>query len=356
MRPIVIGKFIIAVISVAVVVALFFIGIIYFATRNPPYDDIKKEMVIGSNLTEQNTGFSRWNPHTLLDWAFFSIGSRLYSHKGYFVDGVTTREFKDHLEGVHVELPRNLKEGMYELEADTPEGKMYPAFRVYHWHSDTAPTVIYNHGASQVPFDAIFVSIFDQNTIQHPLKVNLIVVRTPYHRFSRAELVDASSTLSRFLSILAVSVGVTEKLVQSVRENGSQIVEVAGTSNGGFVANLHHLAYNSATYYVPIVAGTAYAEVFIKTNGIHPSARVHTDILRKHLNFTDLWEKADNNNVFPILGRYDYANALKQQGPSYKRTTVEVWDTGHITTATSVRALRHALLRHVVSKEELESL
>ncbi len=342
--------------SIILILALFIIAILFFATQNLPYDEVAKEVNIGSHLKSKPPQTSLFNPHTLLDKAVFNLGGVLYSENGYFYRGLKSRHFQDHLNAVKVQIPDKLTEGQFELKAETLEGEMNPAFRVYHWYSDRAPTIIYNHGASQVPFDAIFTAIFDAETIQRPLKVNLIVVRTPFHRKGRWEFVAASSTLSRFLSILAVSTRVTEKLVQAARRSGSQTIEVAGISNGGFVANLHHTFYNSATYYVPVVAGTAYDRVFLDTLKADSLPLKHPEILRKHLNFADKWNKTDHKNVFPILGRYDGACILQVQGPSYGNLKVEIWDTGHITTATSVRALRYALLRHLISEEDLEPL
>ena len=159
---------------------------------------------------------------------------------------------------VLLRLPGRLAPGLYELQAQTLEGTLHPAYRVYHWFSDTAPTIIYNHGASQIPFDGIFTSIFDAETLKGPLRVNPIVVRTPFHRKDRAELNEGAATLSGFLAIQAVSVRLTEHLVQAARRQGSQIVGVTGLSMGGFVANRHHVSYNSATFYVPVIAGTAF--------------------------------------------------------------------------------------------------
>ncbi len=332
------------------------ITILITILENPSYDEIKREIITGNLVSKDSISRPFWNLNVFVDSALVEPIKFLNPNKTYFRNGIKSLSFIEHLNGVHLNVPDKIEEGMYELEAETLEGKMYPAFRVYHWYSNSAPTIIYNHGASQVPFDAIFASIFDRETIDRPLKVNLIVIRTPFHQKGRLELPEASSTLSRFMSIMAVSVKLTEKLVQHVRQNGSNVVEVAGLSMGGYIINRHHLIYNSATYYIPFVSGTAFDKVFLIASKADPSALKHPDIVSHHLNFTNEWKRFDNSNVFPILARYDNISRLEHQGPSYGNTQIEVWENkGHITAALSVRALRYVLLRHILSGDELKS-
>ncbi len=325
--------------------------ILHRALEDPPYDELAKETLPGTELADRNPSRSLLHFHTFLDWAVISLGRFSTRDRAYFREGVETRDFEEHLKAVRLEIPATLHEGLYELEARTLEGPMDPAFRVLHWYSPSAPTIIYNHGASQYPYDGIFAGIFPAEITKRPLKVNLIVIRTPFHRHGRTELNDGASTLSRYLSILAVSVRLTEGLVQAVRAKGSSVVEVAGVSQGGFIANLHHLRYDSATFYVPIVSGTAFDDVFLETSKADPSALRDSGPIRRNLRLTEEWKRRDNRNVFPVLARYDYVCRLEHQGPAYGAIPVEVWERGHITAALSFRALRHVLLRHISKSE-----
>lgn len=321
------------------------------ALENPDYDAIAREEIIGDTIQKGAISHSFWNFHTMLDRTVVGLGS-LIANKPYFRNGVQTRGFREHLDSVEIDYMEDLKEGMHELRARTLEGTMHPAYRVHRWVSPTAPTFIYNHGASQTPYDGVFNAIFDLKKMARPPRANLIIIRTPFHRKGRFELNEGASTLSRFLAIMAVSVKLTEKLVQSAKRKGSRNVVVGGISLGGFVANRHHLAYNSAGHYIPVIAGTAFGEVYLGPSKAAPAALRHPEILRRHLNFTAEWRKANNNNVFPILGRFDNICRLEQQGPSYGSMPVEIWDRGHITTALSFRALRHVFLRRLQSGEK----
>ncbi|MCB1319965.1 MAG: hypothetical protein KDK34_06920 [Leptospiraceae bacterium] len=322
------------------------------ALKNPTYADMPKEIINGTqiqNLTDDHeTGAHAW-----IDQMVFGLGRTLNADQRFFRNGTTSPDFDRHVAAVRFFGPLTITPGLHELEVETLAGTMHPAYRVYHWYGDTVPTLIYNHGASQVPFDAIFVSIFDDEVISQPLPVNLIVIRSPYHRYSRTELNAGAATLNGFLAIMAVSVRLTEELIQTIRARGVPTVEVAGISLGGFVANRHHLLYNSADYYVPVVAGTAFDAVFLHTSPAADDALQNPENIRRHLNFTDQWARTDNRNVFPVLARYDQVCLLQHQGPGYGDIPVEVWDTGHISTALSVRALRHIFLRHLLPPTEL---
>ncbi len=339
------GKKILFGTAVLAVVLLGLVGaFLSKALDDPPYDNIPKE-TISSTRTADLRPRSIWSFHTALDSTVFVVSRLLTGDKRYFRDGVASRSFEEHLAAVHNKLPQWKGEGLYELEAQTAEGVMFPAFRVHRWHGDRAPTLIYHHGASQIPFDGVFNAIFDPEKLPPDLAANLIVVRTPFHQKGRLELLEGGATLSRFLALMAVSVRVTEHLVQALRARGVKHVGVVGISMGGFIANRHRVHYGSATFYAPVVAGTAFAEVLLRE--ADPRARPHAAAIREHLNFRDKWRKAAPENVFPILGRFDAVCRLEEQGPSYGGTPVEIWDCGHLTTVLAVRALRHFFLKQL---------
>ncbi len=249
----------------------------------------------------------------------------------------------EHIHSVTLEIPEWKGEGLYEVTAQTKEGTMSPAFLVYHWYTNDAPTIIYNHGAFEYPFYNTFQHVFEKDDLKD-LKVNLIVVRTPFHQ-QKGELNKGISSLSKFLATMAVSTQLNEEILKMVKSYGVKEVEIAGLSLGGVIANRHRVVYNSANYYVPIVAGTAHAKLFINNNANTQDEIERNMAISKKLNFTEEWDHIHSDNVFPIVARYDDYCKLNEQGPSYGNTSIEIWDLGHITTALSYEAVRFVLLR-----------
>lgn len=329
----------------ALVILLLFIGLIFrYALKNPPYNEISQGRQPGFSLALSSHGNPPEGMHSFIDKAVFYLGKISNKDKLYFRDGVESVPLEEHLKAIRLSLPGRLDEGLHEIGIGTLEGEMDPAVLVLHWAGADAPTVIYNHGASQIPFDGIFRGIFDEAFLETNPFINLIAVRAPFHRESREELNEGASTLSRYLAILAVTVRLDEMLIQHFRSLGSPQVVLAGISMGGYTINLHGLHYNSADAYVPILAGTAFDDVFLNRSPAHPSALEKGYAITGHLNFTDQWLEEERSNVYPVLGRFDQISLPSVQGPSYGKVPVDLWKSGHITTALSFRALRKAIL------------
>jgi hypothetical protein len=324
--------------------------VMFVAFENRPYRLILRNTMRGDQISSQTSYRPFWSIHASIDKAAAAIDALLNPKYVPFRSGVESRTFQEHLDAVKLELPNWKGEGLYELEAQTLEGVMYPAFRVYHWYSDSAPTLVFHHGAFEYPFDGRFARLFGRDVLNAPFKANLIVERTPFHRKSGKELLEGVETLSKFMAAMAVSVKLTEELVRALEARGVSRIEIAGVSLGGVIANRHHVLFNTASFYVPVVAGTAHERLFIPRNSVDSATQQRNEIIRKHLNFTTEWMRVNSDNVFPILGRYDGYCRLEEQGTSYGNCKLEIWNRGHVTTSLSLVALRQALLKHLLAE------
>ncbi|MBI38484.1 MAG: hypothetical protein CMF59_02720 [Leptospiraceae bacterium] len=334
-------KFKKAAIVLASILALFLIlafALLVFTVQNPLYHELSKEIVPGKSLAGASPA---WSLHNGIDSIVFGLASN--QAQRFFRDGVQSESIENHLQAIQFSLPRIEKGGFYPLEVRTADGSMQAGVMVLKWMGSSSPTFIYNHGASQIPFDALIRGIIQSGP--HNPRANILVVRTPFHTESRAELGEASNTVSRFLAILATSTRINESLIQQMRKSGSEFIVVAGLSMGGYIANLHRMYFNTSDLYLPVAAGTNFADAFLHGSPAHPAATAQPDAIRKHLDFSGSW-KDTPRNVIPLLGRYDGITRIEIQGPGYGAIPVEVWDTGHITTATSVQALNEFLFRH----------
>lgn len=317
---------------------------IFVLTKNPSYEQIKKRFSLGKDISK-NSLSSKSNIYFIIDYF-----SKLLLKSQPFPEGVETVDFCEHINAVQLEVPKWEKEGLYEVSAQTREGMMYPAFLVYNWYAEDAPTIIFNHGAFEYPFDKTFLRIFNKDSLK-TLKVNLIIIRTPFHQH-KGELKNGIKTLSKFLTTMAVSTKLTEEVLKNLRTRGVKFVEVAGISLGGVISNRHRIIYNSADVYVPIIAGTAHEKLFIRNKDINQKEIDRNKIISQNLNFSAEWNKINTNNVFPICARYDDYCRLNEQGPSYGNCKIEIWNLGHLTTAVSYRALKPVLLRHLDKNEK----
>ena len=306
--------------------------------RNPSYEKINKTLIQASDAT-----IKKEIPAFNLNFAVDKIA---YSQPIYFANGVQTDNFSQHLEAINLDIPDWNSEGLYEVKASTKAGILDPAFLVYKWNSNTSNTLIFHHGASEYPFYGIFSNIFKKETLDN-LSVNLIVVRTPFHK-QKGNLKQGTASLSTFMATMATSVKLTEKLIHSLRQKGVLTIGIGGFSLGAVIANRHRVAYNSADFYVPIVGTVAHEKFFIFPKKNTTESEIERNkIITQHLNFSAQWQEIQSPNAFPVMARYDAFLPLHQHAPAYGNLEVEVWNTGHLSTALFYDAMWHILLKRL---------
>ncbi len=260
-----------------------------------------------------------------------------------FRRGHDTPEFAAHLQALGaVSLPPLDRPGEHELTISTLAGELDAGISVLRWHGARAPTVIYHHGGSEIPSTRTAARIFAPEELTTP--VNAIVIRLPFHR-SGLEFRGVLADLHAFLSMLAVGVGLTERVLTAAALRESAGTLVAGFSQGGFITNRHHLHCNSADAYLPMMAGTDQGELFLSLFPAVTGAAAERVCAR--LNFSTAWRTIEHANVFPVLARRDGINPLSLMGPGYGEVDVELWDTSHLAGFDDPARLREAIVRRL---------
>lgn len=266
----------------------------------------------------------------------------------YFRSGQESRTIAAYLDAISVPVPALPVSGERELTVDSPVGPLDPVFRVGQWVGDAAPTIIYHHGTNENPYDRSFGGIFPHREQEIP--ANLIVVRAPFNSGLRA-FARSIAELANYAAMLAASVQLVEGMVRRCRAAGSERVVVSGISLGGFVANLHHTYYNTATAYAPLLAGPVIEDVFL--NSIYsklvsvPDAAARAGI-HNALSFADDFAHVAHDNLFPLLGRHDQYIRHAVQAPAYGEAPVATLEKSHVTGALAYAAMR----RHVLGALE----
>lgn len=309
-----------------------------------------------TNGTSTVVGLAPTNFHTLVDRSYLAVEAvlgpivfRSLHRKIQFRESLESATLEEHLVGVKFELPPFNGEGHHEMVVDTLIGPLNTAFRVLQWLGQDHPTIIFHHGAGEVPFHSTFERLIPYR--QTHVRANLVAVRAPYHR-SKKDSLGAVRRLENWIAMMAVSVELVEKLLGSEPLSRTAGTLVAGYSLGGFIANLHHVYYDTADAYVPMAAGALYAEVFLDSvlKGRYSEHEVRQ--LREGLNFAGDFASGVGEKVFPVLCQYDRLNLYERHRPCYGAGPVEVWPRGHLTGAhASALGAAHILQRLPVRAE-----
>jgi hypothetical protein len=291
------------------------------------------------------------NLHEFLDITSVTLASTIAGSSKFFADSVETSTFNEHLAAINLKFPTIKGEGIYEVFTETFAGKVDPAFQVVQWQGKGLPFIIFHHGNNERPFD---YSLTSKNTFKNIFYQKkdfedtcLVSLRAPFHKDTK-EYLGRIRHLTHFVSMLAVSVKLVEKLVRYAREQGHLPIVVTGISLGGWVANLHRTHFNTADAYIPMLAGASLAEVFLSSAYRKLTGNLaleNPQNLRETLNFERKFARVSDNNVFPLLAVHDQIIQYNIQKRAYGKRPIEILEKGHITAALDSAALR----LHVIS-------
>ncbi len=287
------------------------------------------------------------NRHIIIDRLVAQTVTLELGRHVFFADEIESTSFEDHIDAVTVHVPEITGEGIYEASALTLAGELDPAFKVHRWRGPGKPTLIFHHGTAEHPFDTgraarnIFHHMFGGGSMPD---ANVIVIRAPYH----AGTLRAFSAQMRRLANLMAMVSTSVKLIEHLTACcGCGNVCVSGISLGGFIVNIHRAYYNTARAYVPLLAGAAPDDLFLgsRFNVVtgHRALDNHDKVARI-LNFEESYMRIPDNNVFPLLARYDQYVRFERQKVCYGAHSIRVLEKGHITGAKASAELRTHIL------------
>ncbi len=288
--------------------------------------------------------------HGVIDKLSIFAGS-MFAAK-YFRDDLQAHSMKEHLNEVNLSLPEIGGEGDYTIRAISLVGPLEALFRIARWKGADYPTFIYHHGAAETPFDYGFNKIFPLDKLD--IEANFILIRAPYHESSK-KYKHGRATADGFLAMMATSIVLIDKLIGYLKKNSDSQVVISGTSLGGYICNIHHIYFNSADSYVPLLAGlNMYDTIFesIYSKSVTEITAEQKEKFKEILDFTEEFEACDNKNVFPLLASDDQIVRYEVQKKSYGKCSVASFEKGHVTGALTARKLREHILSTIRGSED----
>lgn len=289
----------------------------------------------------------RWL-HESIDRLHLRLMRLLFASRA-FQQGVVSPPFAEHIAAVRLQMPDIVPQRQqYNLAAQTLVGEVEAGFFLRRGAHPTMPVLLYHHGIAEMPPTKTFHGLFPR---WRSVPAHLLAVRAPFHR-SWWELKASMRTVQHFLAMCAVSVVLMETLRQALHAQGAQHCLIAGCSLGGVVALLHHITYNTAERYVPLLAGPDVAHVLLTTPYrylLHPHALRSAEVLQAQLNFAPALPAMAATRVFPLLARYDVDMCYAHQQACYAARGIPVVAIarGHITGNLGFARLRAHILRQL---------
>lgn len=292
------------------------------------------------------------NKHIFWDDFTITIAKLFIGKNKFFSESIESPSLKEHIDTIELDVPEINGIGIYEVKARTLAGELDPAFKIVRWKGDEYPLIIFHHGSNERPFQSGRFAKNAFNRIflhaKHAPGVNLIALRAPFHNGSTLHYQRSVTKLSNFAAMLSASAKVAEYLIRYFKQRVNGTVALAGISLGGWVTNLHRAYFNTADVYIPIMAGADVGDVFIRSvyGGLADRrVREQPDYVNKTLNFTDEFERVRDDNVYPLLARYDQYIRYDVQKSCFGSRDIAVIENGHITGALNSDALREHIMK-----------
>lgn len=239
------------------------------------------------------------NKYEFIDRLSMSLGSVIAGKNKYFTEGKGSERIGDVLGKMKIVGRELSQEGEYEMVLEYGGLKAVASYFVYKWIGEEYPTVIYHHGAAEGGADLSFNNILGKN--ENEIKANLIYIRAPFSG-SNKEFMRNIRRLDKYVFLLSGSTLIVEKLVKELKGKGSDRVIVTGASLGGFVTNLHYTYFNTAEYYLPLLAGARLGDVFLDSQYKKVTAK-DIDLFRREiisiLNFNKDFANRNAGNIYP---------------------------------------------------------
>ncbi len=301
----------------------------------------------------------KMNKHQLLDRLTCRVGAVAAGQKKFFAKSIGKEAFKEVILSIQMDLPEIQGEGEYKVMGRTDKKEITGDFMVYQWLGKDYPTLIYHHGNNEQPFNFgktaknTFRDIIKNRKDQ--LQANVILLRAPFHDQGLKAYTEKLTEGENFITMLAFSAVMADRLVKVLKEKTQKPVAVAGFSLGGWVTNLHKTYFDTADAYIPMAAGALLGELFItspyRALAGEPALEDPKE-LRRTMNFQEDFLMKSQDNIYPLLGEYDQIIEYPVQSASYPDCLINKVEKGHVTAATDGELLFNHIQK---SLQQMES-
>lgn len=274
----------------------------------------------------------------------------------YFQESVESRDFREHIRETSVQVPVITGRGLYTVSGETLAGTQETSILVRLWKGLEYPTIIYQHGNVERPFDLyplrenLIKRIFFPDSLHLP-DYNLILIQS-YIDGDTEDHFRQMAHLNYFMAKLAFYCALEEKVMQSLspgkkRRKNSPGFILAGAGFGGTVVNLHRTYFNTADAYVPILAGADPGHVFSESSYRRMTgrrARMQHSQINRQLNFENDFLRVMTHNVYPLLALFDRVAVFDHQRRAYETKPIFTIQRGHYTGLSDADGIRSHLM------------
>lgn len=191
-----------------------------------------------------------------------------------------------------------------------------------------APLLLYHHGLAEYPYTSSWGRLLPKES---PLPAHTVAVQAPYHTNIADPVRIGFSSTEHLYQMLAGSMRIMEIVQEQFEQQGSAFTVVSGVSWGGITSLLYEGLLGATRATVPLFASPKLSQaIWDAAQMFGRELPVSRDELDAQLDFTPIYERIDQRQVFPVLGEHDLFFRLENHAPVYEAESLVTLPTAHV--------------------------
>ncbi len=246
--------------------------------------------------------------------------------------------------GVKTDITQLAAPGIHPIWLNTPSGEIACRVKVHLAADPAAPLLIYHHGLGEYPYDSSWRRLFGNGRATLLPPMHRVLIQAPFHANWREPLDKGFQSLQSIYQMLAGSLRIMELVQDFFTGQGAAYTVVAGVSWGGITSLLYEGAFQRSRAVIPMLSSPNVGQAIwdIAELVARPLTISHNELLA-HLDFTAYYQRIEQADVFPLLGRQDLFFRQEHHAPLFGTRPLRLIPGSHISNLWQIKPLRDHL-------------
>lgn len=191
-----------------------------------------------------------------------------------------------------------------------------------------APLMLYHHGLAEFPYTSTWRRLLPNDT---PFPAHTVAVQAPFHSKLPDPLRIGFASTENLYQMFAGSMRLMQYVQEQFAQQGAAFTVAGGVSWGGITSLLYEALFGSTQAIIPLFASPKLSQVIWDAAQMFgrelPVSRNDLDAL---LDFTPLYQRIDQQRIFPVMGEHDLFFRLENHAAIYEEDSLLTLPVTHV--------------------------
>ncbi|MDX1413801.1 MAG: hypothetical protein R3293_06395 [Candidatus Promineifilaceae bacterium] len=233
--------------------------------------------------------------------------------------------------------------GEHPIWLSTSVGEILCHVRVKPAVTSHAPLLLYHHGFAEIPFTATWSRLIPKN---EPFPAHSVCIQAPYHNSLLEPFNPGFSSVQHVYQMFAGSLRIMELMQEQFEAEGAAFTMVSGLSWGGITSMLYEGLFQKTAAAIPMFSSPNLAQVlWDAAERYNRTLPVPRETVNDLFDFTPIYERCEQERVFPILGEDDLFFRYDAHAHLFPEEKLVTLPSAHVG---AMRRANHQLRRRVL--------